>query len=161
MVARRRWWWARLLGGAGFLAAAGLLCTPLVPALAAEVEEVFTIRDVIANNHLWECRVTWNAEGAMVFAEFPRLLPGYGNRRFAKVIDPRTRCSRRLGLNLFPTRVWRRDAWRVLGTLYRALCVLEKDDPGGFSTTATPFEFHGQSTTFADALERFVQSASK
>ncbi len=36
MGAIRILWWARLLGGAGLLAAAGSLCTPRVPAAAAE-----------------------------------------------------------------------------------------------------------------------------
>jgi hypothetical protein len=98
------------------------------PELAKDVEEVFALRDMIAHNHLWEADVKWDAAMKLRFASDPVLIQGYGDRRFRRVLDQRTRRSIRLALNLFPLRVWRRDAYLVLAKVVEALLALEEMD---------------------------------
>jgi hypothetical protein len=78
-------------------------------ALAADLNECFAVRDAIVHSHLWEAQVVWADSGALQFAAPPQLRPGFGDQRFRAVLDPQTRQSRKLSLNLFPSRIWRRD----------------------------------------------------
>jgi hypothetical protein len=98
--------------------------------LAQSVNEVFAIRDSIAHNHIWKATVD---PVAMKFISPPELLPGYGRKRFQNVMDPTTRLSRKLKLNLFPSKVSRSDAYTVLKTMGHALAALEEMDPNYFS----------------------------
>jgi hypothetical protein len=94
--------------------------------LAHDVNEIFAIRDAIVHNHLWKAEID---PGTMKFTSPPELLPGYGEgKRFEAVMDPKTRLSRRLKLNLFPPRISRRDAYIVFKTAVRTLEQLEKMD---------------------------------
>jgi hypothetical protein len=95
--------------------------------LALDVNEVFAIRDAIVHNHLWEAKID---PVAMKFISPPELLPGYGGKRFQGVMDGKTRLSRKL--NLFPSRICRRDAYIVFKTVGRALIALEKMDSNYF-----------------------------
>jgi hypothetical protein len=94
--------------------------------LAHDVSEIFAIRDAIVHNHLWKAEID---PVTMKFTSTPELLPGYGEgKRFEAVMDPKTRLSRRLKLNLFPPRISRRDAYIVFKTAVRTLEQLEKMD---------------------------------
>lgn len=123
------------------------------PELAADVEEVFVARDAIAHNHLWKAR-TCVDKGRMRFREPPQLITGYGNDRLRRVMDPATRLSHRLGLNLFPARIWRRDAYITLKTVGRALKMLESMKREYFYISAEPFEFSGQDLTLYEILDK-------
>ena len=94
--------------------------------LAHDVNEIFAIRDAIVHNHLWKTEID---PDTMKFTSPPELLPGYGEgKRFEAVMDPKTRLSRRLKLNLFPSRISKRDAYIVVKTAVRTLEELEKMD---------------------------------
>ena len=64
-----------------------------------------------------------------------------------------TRLSRRLELNLFPPRIWRRDAYITLGTVYRTLAKLEEIDHNYFTITYLDFMFSGQLQTLGEILD--------
>lgn len=81
------------------------------------LEEVFSQRDAIMHGHLWKA---WVRADQMTFASPPVLNPGFGDGRFRDVIDLATRKSKALGLNLFPARIWRRDAYLSLATVAEA-----------------------------------------
>ena len=101
--------------------------------LRLDLNEVFCARDVIVHGHLWEARVAGSGEG-LRFVE-PPALGGewFGDRRFwEEVLDPATRQSRRLHLNLYPVRIWRRDAYLSFHCVVDALVELERYDPTGF-----------------------------
>lgn len=97
--------------------------------LAVDVNEVFAIRDAIVHNHIWKAKID---PVAMKFISPPELLPSYGRKRFLDVMDPKTRLSRKLTLNLFPSRICRGDAYIVAKTMGRALTALEEMDPNYF-----------------------------
>ncbi len=119
--------------------------------LSAEVEELFALRNAIAHNHLWEANFVWDESGTMRFTEPPQLRKGYGDKRHWRVMDPGNRKSRILKLNMFPSRIWRHDAYIVLNRLGRALKELQSIDmkyfpPGGSC------KFKNRTMRFGDAV---------
>jgi hypothetical protein len=117
--------------------------------LARDVDEIFAARDAIVHNHLWEAKVN---TVAMKFASPPKLLPGYGNTRLRRVMDPETRLSRRLKINLFPPRIWRRDAYVVFKTVGRTLATLEEMDRAYFYISVRHFRFRGHLVRLREVL---------
>lgn len=124
--------------------------------LVADADEVFALRDVIVHNHLWEAIVFWDGKSGLRFKEPPTLLKGYGRKRLERVLDFQTRLSRRLHLNLFPTRIWRRDAYLVLKTVSRALEALETMRREYFYISQEHFKFRGQLLTLREVLAGLV-----
>ena len=99
------------------------------PNLIQDVNEVFAIRDAIVHNHIWKAKID---PVAMKFISPPKLIPGYGRKRFRDVLDRKTRLSRKLKLNLFPPKICRRDAYVALKAMGRALEALEEIDSNYF-----------------------------
>jgi hypothetical protein len=92
-----------------------------------KLEELFVVRDVIAHNHVWEAQFIWDDQSGMKLIS-ATLKEGYGDKKYAKVLDPRIRKTRRLGINLFPTRICREDATTVLKNAVEFLMFLENLD---------------------------------
>jgi hypothetical protein len=92
--------------------------------LGDDIEEAFVLRDALAHNHIWESQIIWDQKGSLGAIAW-RLHPGYGNDRFRRVVDQETVRTHRLGLNAYPTRVWRHDAFVVWRMFLRALRWLE------------------------------------
>jgi len=95
--------------------------------LAEDAEELFVLRDVIAHNHLWVATFHWDDQGEMRL-DSAEILPGYGDKKFKRVVDPDTRRTRRLGLDVFPTRVHRFTAILVLKKCAEILSFLENSN---------------------------------
>jgi len=95
--------------------------------LADRVEEIFVVRDAIAHAHLWTAKISWT-ENNLRFAQQPVQLPGYGNKKFRRIVDPDSRTTRQLKLDVFPTRIHRRTAIVVLKECAKALQFLESKD---------------------------------
>jgi hypothetical protein len=91
-------------------------------ALAEKVEEIFVVRHAIAHAHLWKAKVD---EIEMRFIEQPTRLPGYGDNNFDRIVDPDSRTTRKLKLDVFPTRIHRGTAIIVLKECAKALESLE------------------------------------
>ncbi len=94
--------------------------------LANRLEELYVIRDVILHNHIWDAEV--HREGKLTFTKPPILVLGHGDKKFKKVLNINNRCSKILRLNLFPTRISRRDARKVLRVAYDILYSVESVD---------------------------------
>jgi hypothetical protein len=92
--------------------------------LANDIEEVFAVRNSIAHNHIWEGNISWHGSSAMALNSVS-ILPGYGDKRFNRVIDMRTRSTRRLRLDIVPTRIHHATATKVLKKIVEALKFLE------------------------------------
>jgi hypothetical protein len=129
------------------------------PELAKAVDEVFAVRDVIVHNHVWEAQIYWDRGQGMKFVAPPKIREGYGNRRFEEVMDLESRLSRHLNLNLFPSRIWRRDAYIVLKTVGQALKALE--DFGPTSLDHEHFEFQGRELTFHEVIAALGKDQEK
>ena len=91
------------------------------------IEELFVVRDVIAHSHVWEARIQHSEDAGMRLV-LAQLREGYGDAKFRRVLDPDTRTTRLLGLNLFPTRICAQDAVTVLKVAVDFLVSLEQED---------------------------------
>lgn len=78
-----------------------------------EIIELFALRDVIAHNHVWKGQ--YNSDH-MTWTSGPSLLPGYGDRAFRRVVNMNTRLTKKLGLNIVPTRLSLEDVSLVIKT---------------------------------------------
>lgn len=121
--------------------------------LAKDMDEVLAVRDAVVHNHLWEADVYWDSGLTLKFKTPPKLLKGYGNKRQRRVMDPKTRLSRRLKLNLFPTRIWRRDAYTSLRAVGLALTALETKNERYFHISNQHFKFRGEMDTLRQVLD--------
>lgn len=71
-----------------------------------KVEELITVRDAIAHNHLWKAEFVYDIEfTTMKLHGEPRLMEAFGNKRFFHVLDKKRRKTKLLGFNLFPSRI--------------------------------------------------------
>lgn len=116
------------------------------------IEEIFVVRDAIAHNHIWDTKFEWddNFQMRLVSAE---LIEGYGDTKFRNVLDPTRRKTRVLRMNLFPTRICRKDAVIVLKTVVAFLKFLEKEDRRFVYITPQPAMYRGQSRPFVNIVE--------
>jgi len=90
--------------------------------------ELFVIRDIIAHNHVWEGQVLWDEEGLKFNSTPIHHSEGYGDSKFRNSILIDKRVSKRLSLNLFPTRICWEDAKKVLKSAYKVLSFLEEEN---------------------------------
>lgn len=125
-------------------------------AVADQLEEVHATRNLILHSHLWEAKYIWDEEKGMQFTEPPRLRAGYGDNRHGRVIDPVTRKSRILKLNMFPSRIWRRDAYLVIKTVQEGVAELERMDNRYFPLSNFHFRFQSKTLTFGEIIERLT-----
>jgi hypothetical protein len=133
----------------------------LSPELAAAVDEVFALRDVIVHSHVWDVQ-TQRARGqGLKFIEEPKIRKAYGNTRFKKVVDLKSQLSRRLKLNFFPSRIWRHDAHIVLRTVKQALMALDSMKPAYRDLQNFPCVFRGQDVSFYEVIEEVLKDQDK
>ncbi|HEY7000423.1 MAG TPA: hypothetical protein VH330_01670 [Candidatus Udaeobacter sp.] len=92
--------------------------------LAEKIEEIFVVRDAIARAHLWKGKTAWT-ENDLRFTQLPVQLPGYGDEKFKRLVDLDSRITRKLKLDVFPTRIHRGTAITVLKECVAALESLE------------------------------------
>lgn len=120
--------------------------------LIDHIDEIIAVRDAIVHNHLWEANVYWDGAHSLKFSEPPKLIEIYGNKRQHRVMDISSRLTRKLKLNLFPPRIWRRDAYLTFYTVYKALVKLEELDRSYFTITYPQYMFAGELQTLGQIL---------
>jgi hypothetical protein len=115
-------------------------------ALAEKIEEIFVVRHAIAHAHLWKAKID---QIDLRFIEPPTRLPGYGDTNFDKIVDPKSRTTRKLKLDVFPPRIHRGTAIIVLKECANALQSLEMKHKEFFLPLAhRPVQFRGKSVRF-------------
>lgn len=92
--------------------------------LAHDIEEVFVLRDIIVHNHIWTVAMRWDDSSGMVLDSAEKL-PAYGDEKFNRVVDSKTRVTRRLHLDVVPNRIHRATAIAVLKRTVETLRFLE------------------------------------
>jgi len=95
--------------------------------LADDIEEIFVLRDVIAHSHLWEATIADDDTKGLALVSATKL-PGYGDKKYDRVVDPETRRTRRLQLDVFPNRIHRQTAVVALEKCVEVLRFLETTD---------------------------------
>ena len=117
--------------------------------LVEAIREVFTVREAIVHNHVWIALIDWDKGNIPKFVKRPIFHEGYGDKRFREVLDRETLCSRRLTLNLVPSRIWRHDVYIVLKIVGEALRSQKSKDPACIGLIeGRLFKFKNQTFTF-------------
>ena len=114
--------------------------------LADRIEEIFVVRDVIAHAHLWKAHISWDLQ----FKKLPVRVPGYGDKKFQKLVDPGSRKTRQLQLDIFPNRIHRATAIIALKEAAKGLGFLE-------SKNRNFVYFQHRDVRIRDKLMRFYQ----
>jgi hypothetical protein len=121
-------------------------------ALHETLEELFVVRDAIVHNHVWAVKFKDEEEGMKLVSA--QLLLGYGDKKFRKVMDPETRKTRLLRMNLFPTRICRLDAVIALKSAYKILLFLESQDRGYINVSSAPVQLANIAMAFSDFINQ-------
>lgn len=109
------------------------------------IEAVVSARDAIVHNHLWTAEVLPGKDGDLEFASEPTLKKDeYGDAKFRRVMDPSTRQTKPMEINLFPPRIWRADAYKVLRVVVGVLRLLQNIDVRYINLDLQLFEYRGQ-----------------
>jgi hypothetical protein len=125
------------------------------PEIARKLEELLVVRDVIAHNHAWGAQITWDEQGLRFVGEPEH--PGsplYGDPKFRSVIEPETRKTKTLGMNLFPTRISYQDAIIALKSAYEILIFLENEEHRFCPVSHESIQYHGETMTFSDFIRK-------
>lgn len=126
--------------------------------LTEQLMEVFAVRDAIVHNHIWEAEVGWDEDGTLQFLREPRLREGYGLGEFHRILDKKSRKTKKLGVNLFPPRIWHRDAAIVLQSVVSILRFLEEVDRRYVYFSEETVVFRGEFVRFVNLVERLGQT---
>lgn len=88
--------------------------------LERSLTEVFVLRDAIAHGHVWRLYEANQGKRSPTLTRAVRE-PNYGNKAFEVSLNPRTRRSRVLSLNLMPAALSRREVAKVFSIVWRTL----------------------------------------
>lgn len=127
------------------------------PSINAKVAELFVIRDAIVHNHVWDGSIIDDQDG-LHYIEGPRLTSGYGDKKHKKHVNEESHQTKELGLNVVPTKIWRRDVVEVFSVIDEALIFLESIDRGYFGADKQIFIFHGEYVSFHTAVARIKKT---
>jgi hypothetical protein len=107
--------------------------------LSDQVEELFALRDAIAHNHMYRGDFIADEAGSTLrLVTSWKLAPWSGDPRYRRVTNTDHYRTHLLRLNMVPTKVWRRDAYLALWTMFAALKRLEQVEPR-LAITRYPF----------------------
>jgi hypothetical protein len=87
------------------------------------LNELFVTRDVIAHNHVWKSVINHNR--GLTFVSDPYLEELYGDKKFRMYVDMDRRKTKKLGLNIFPTKICKLDAIVYFENSYKVLTSIE------------------------------------
>lgn len=91
--------------------------------LHKSLTEVFVLRDAIAHAHVWTLDVSGHRTHGMILRS-ANLGNSYGDKKHCAVVNPTTRRTRSLGLNVVPSAVGRREVEKVFDVVHRVLTFL-------------------------------------
>ena len=115
------------------------------------LEELFVIRDAIVHNHLWQARITWTQNWDMKLQSAEKW-EGSWDSKLSLVLDPETRKTKILGLNLFPTRIAKDDAILVIKRAAEILQFIEANGSPLVDVSDQDVEFRGHLVSFVDLV---------
>ena len=121
--------------------------------LADILEELFVVRDVIVHNHVWEIKFLPDELVGMKLVS-AELRGGYGDKKFKNVLNPQNRKTRKLSINLLPTKICRTDAVIVFKNALKFLLFLEGRDRRYVYISKQYVQFKGNPTLFTDFVAR-------
>ncbi len=94
--------------------------------LAEDLNELFTLRNVIAHNYIWE--INYNFDNQYNETNIKKeLQDGYGNQAFDNTIDGINKVTKKLSFRIIPTRIGSKESKKALLILKRFSDFLDKE----------------------------------
>ena len=113
--------------------------------------DVYVLRDSIFHNHLWEINYSWGGSPTMVMHAASKH-PAFGDKKYTARVNPTTRRTRALGLNVVPIRVDRRDVLKVFDTIWKTLLIFEAQSRSQCYVSHENVRFGSKMMPFPDVL---------
>ena len=96
------------------------------------LEEVFVVRDVIAHNHIYQVNVYYD-QGWMMLGHKQKLLEGYGfDSKYKSSVNPRTKKTKLLKLNVQPAKIGFEDIFTVLVVIDLLIKIMQQVFGAGY-----------------------------
>jgi hypothetical protein len=114
--------------------------------LSKAVTEVFVLRDALFHNHLWVLQSSWRPTRL----HSATLVSHREDRKYRSAVNSKTRRTRTLRLHIVPTQVDRRDALKVIDTVWKALLFIEGKDRRYCYVSDHNVAFQGQMQSFTN-----------
>lgn len=122
---------------------------------AEELAEIFVVRDVIAHNHTWETKYDWATEELIDETSF---LDRENDKKYEAAVDPLSKRTKLLGLNVVPSKISRRDAAIVFDVTLKTLFFLEKQGLQYCSISRCNVIFRGKNRPLAEVVKALNDS---
>lgn len=121
----------------------------------AHLDELFEVRNTVAHNHLWEIRFATPAAGGRRH-KGSSVVPNTHRLRAPPVVGARVPRTKRLRINLQPTRLDRTDVAKALAASLHLLQFLSAKGYGPVPLTAHRVSLCGKLLSFSDLLREFT-----
>jgi len=120
------------------------------------LSELYIIRDAIIHNHVWVLQFLTSATGKrkLLFAQREWWS---GNDRLAQRLNPRTFRTKRLGLNVIPSRMDRKDLLKAFDVAISFLQFLEKRGVNPVEILRTTIDFQGTRISFLQLRQNLAR----
>lgn len=105
-----------------------------------EMMEVFVLRDTLVHNHLWNIEFLW--EGMKLQDAAKDAFSG--DNKYLQHVDLSARLTKKLRLNVVPTKVCNLDFKAELKTVVEALLFIKNKDPDHFGFGNSSVRFRGK-----------------
>lgn len=112
--------------------------------------EVFVVRDVIAHSHIWIAQFYYDQTDMKLISTYLR--EGYGDKKYKEIVNSKERKTRKLGINVFPTKLSRKDVMIVLKTVTEFLLFHEKNHPKYVGISEKFVRYRGQMIRVIDLV---------
>jgi len=115
--------------------------------------DVYVLRDSVFHNHLWEIEYSWRGSPTMVMHGASKH-PAFGDRKYAARVNPMTRRTRALGVNVVLTRVHRRDVLKAFDTIWKTLLTFENQNRFQCYVSHENVRYGGKTLPFPDVFDQ-------
>lgn len=120
--------------------------------MADEVTEVFVVRDVIVHNHLWEIDFTFEDESVLKLLKAEKEARS-GDPKYNDHVDVSSRKTKRLGLNVVPVKIGKRDVYEIFQTVWKTLLFLENKERNQCYVSHLYVKYRGKTAKFGELLK--------
>ncbi|MCK4636251.1 MAG: hypothetical protein KAT49_00050 [Methanomicrobia archaeon] len=137
------------------------------PKLLEKLYEVYVLRDLIVHNHLWRTSYIGKFERGNYDETkiYQKLLKSYGdkrgkrgNKKYVDHVDKRGKCTKKLKLNIIPTKVNSNDVVKVFGAMKEIFEFLEQQNKDYFSLLPHLFRYDDEWLNFYQIIDKIISN---
>jgi len=130
--------------------------------LSEKIYEIYVLRDLIVHNHIWRISYIdpFEIGGFDETKIYRKLLEGYGDKRrdrkYIDHVDKRKKCTKKLKLNVIPTKVNSNDVVKVFGAMKEIFEFLEQENKDYFSLLLYLFKYDDEWLNFYQIIDKII-----